>query len=100
MNPLMNAMRGGMKDPFGSMNGFLGQFQGMMRNPMQYMMQRRLNLPQDWMQNPRGAVQQLMNSGAMSQEQFNALQQMAGQIQNTPQWKQMTGPKNAGQRGE
>lgn len=77
-------------DPFGSMQGFMGQFQNFLRNPMQTMMQRRLNLPQNWMQDPRGAVQSLMNSGQLSQEQFNQLQQMAGRIQQMPQFRQFT----------
>ena len=32
--------------------------------------------------NPKQQVQQLLNSGRMSQEQFNQLSQMATQIQN------------------
>lgn len=87
-----------MSDPFGSMQGFMGQFQNFLRNPMQTMMQRRLNLPQNWMQDPRGAVQQLMNSGQLSQQQFNQLQQMAGQIMNQPQWQQFTQQMQGGQQ--
>lgn len=80
-------------DPFGSMRGFIGQFQGFMQNPMQYMMQRRLNLPQGAMQNPEAAVRQMLNSGQMSQQQFNQLQNMAQQIQRNPQFRQMFGNK-------
>lgn len=87
-----------MADPFGSMQGFMNQFTNFMRNPVQTMMQRRLNLPQNWMQDPRGAVQQLMNSGAMSQEQFNALQKMANQIQGNPQFRQFTQQMGQGQK--
>lgn len=77
-------------DPFGSMQGFIGQFQGFMRNPMQFLLQRRLNLPQyiNPMQNPGQAIQYLMNNRVMSQEQYNQLQQMASQIQNNPQFIQ------------
>lgn len=78
-----------MTDPFGSMTGFINQFRGFMQNPLQFLMQRRLNLTQDVMQNPQAAVQQLMNSGQMSQAQFNQLQQMAKQITNSPQFAQM-----------
>ena len=77
-------------DPFGSMQGFIGQFQGFMRNPMQFLLQRRLNLPQNInpMQNPNQAIQYLMNNRVMSQEQYNQLQQLASQIQNNPQFMQ------------
>lgn len=77
-------------DPFGSMQGFIGQFQGFMRNPMQFLLQKRLNLPQNInpMQNPNQAIQYLMNNRVMSQEQYNQLQQLASQIQNNPQFMQ------------
>lgn len=80
-----------MSDPFGSMGGFLSQFRGFMANPMKFFLQRRMNVPQTAMQNPQAAVQQLLNSGQMSQEQFNRLQQMARQIQKNPQFMQMFG---------
>ena len=74
--------------PF-DMNAFLGQFRGFLSNPMQYMMQRKINLPQNAMQNPQAAVQQLMADGKMSQAQFNQLQQMAKQIQSNPMFAKM-----------
>lgn len=76
-----------MNDPFGSMGGFLSQFRGFMQNPLQFLAERRL--PQDAMQNPQAAVQQLLNSGQMSQSQFNQLQKMAKQIANNPQFTQI-----------
>ena len=79
-----------MRDPFGSMQGFMGQFRGFMQNPMQFMMQRKLNLPQSInpMQDPNGAIQYLMNNGQMNQQTYNQLQQMAKQIQQNPQFAQ------------
>lgn len=79
-----------MRDPFGSIQGFMGQFQGFMQNPMQYMMQRKLNLPSNInpMQNPQAAIQYLMNSGKLDQQTYNQLQQVAQQIQNNPQFVQ------------
>lgn len=79
-----------MRDPFGSMSGFMGQFQGFMKNPMQYMMSKKLNLPQNInpMQNPNEAIQYLMNNGKLSQQQYNQLQNVAKQIQNNPQFQQ------------
>ncbi len=82
-----------MRDPFGSMQGFMGQFQGFMKNPMQFMLQRKLNIPQQFANNPQAAIQHLMNNGQMSQEQYNQLQQMARQIQNNPQFQQLMSGK-------
>lgn len=80
-------------DPFGSMQGFMGQFQGFMQNPMQYMMQKKLNIPQNLQNDPNGAIQYLMNAGTMSQEQYNQLQRMAQQIQGNPMFQQFVGRK-------
>lgn len=90
------------RDPFGSMQGFMGQFQNFMGNPMQYMMQKKLNLPQgiNPMQNPQAAIQHLMNNGMMSQQQYNQLQQMAGQIQQNPQFEQFAHQMMNGQNGQ
>ena len=52
----------------------MGQFQTFMGNPMQYMMQQRLNIPQKLLQNPQAAIQHLLNNGTMTQQQFQALQ--------------------------
>ena len=69
----------------------MSQFQSFMRNPAQFLIQSRL--PQNALQNPAQAVQQLMNSGRMSQQQFNQLQGMARQIQNNPMFAQIIGKK-------
>lgn len=71
---------------FGNIGDIINQFQGFMKNPVQFMAQRKLNIPQEVFNNPQAAVQQLMNNGQMSQQQFNQLQQMAKQIQNNPQF--------------
>lgn len=59
------------------------QFKG---NPMQALSQ--FGIPQN-MNNPSQVIQYLMNSGKMSQQQYNQLQQIAGQMQNNPQYQQM-----------
>lgn len=70
-------------------NQFANGFQGFMRNPMQMLAQKKLNIPQNIQNNPQAIVQHLMNSGQMSQQQFNQLQSMARQIQGNPQFTQM-----------
>ena len=92
MNPLLNGTnQTGMPDPFGSMQNMMSQFQAFRANPAQFLLQRKLNIPQGVMNNPQAAIQHLLNSGAMSQQQFQALRQMAGQIQANPQFMQMVG---------
>lgn len=89
-------------DPFGSMKNMLGQFQGFMKNPMQYMIQKNLNLPQNInpMQNPQQAIQHLMNNGQLTQEQYNWAQNMSKQIMSNPQFQQFVGQNQQGQMNQ
>lgn len=48
-----------------------------MSNPAQFLMSRKLNIPQQYQNDPKGAVQYLLNSGAMTQDDLNRLQGMA-----------------------
>jgi hypothetical protein len=80
-----------MNDPFGSMKGFVNQFRGFIQNPASLFSQR--GIPQNALQNPQAAVQQLMNSGRMSQQDFNQLQNMANRIMNNPLFGQFFGNK-------
>ena len=70
-NPLFNMLGGGgmpqLPGPLGNMTNFISQ-----------LTQFRANFQGD----PQQQVQQLLNSGQMSQSQFNQLSQMATQIQN------------------
>lgn len=66
MNPLFNILNGGMQP----------------QNPMMNMMTQLNQFRQTFQGNPKQQVQQLLNSGRMSQKQFNQLSQMATQIQN------------------
>ena len=61
------------------MNSFLQRF-GNMQNFMNQFNQFRQNFGNQ--QNPQQMVQHLLDSGQMSQQQFNQLSQMANQILN------------------
>lgn len=74
-NSLFNSLGGNMP-----MNNMAQQFNSFRSNPMQYLIQKRINIPQEFANNPRGAVQYLMNNGQMSQQQFNNLSQLAQQM--------------------
>ena len=65
-NPLFNALGGGM--PQG--NG-----------PMQ-MIQPFMQFKQNFKGDPKEEVQKMLQSGKISQQQLNQVQQMAGQFQN------------------
>ncbi len=55
---------------------------GMPNNPMfSNLMQRFNQFKRTFSGNPRDQVQQMLNSGQMSQSQFNQLKQMAEQMQ-------------------
>ena len=56
-----------------------GQF---MQNPMQFMMQRRLNIPQNMANDPKSIVQHLMNTGQMNQQTFNQLDNVRRELEN------------------
>ena len=58
-------------------NGFMAKYNAFKQNPMQFLMQNNLNIPQQFTNDPHGAVQHMLNSGQMSQEQLNRLTQMA-----------------------
>ena len=55
-------------------------YQSFLTNKMQFLAQRNVDIPQQFASNPEEAVKYLLNSGAMSQEQFNSLSQMANSL--------------------
>ena len=65
-NPLFNALGGGM--PQGN-------------RPMQ-MIQQFMQFKQNFKGDPKAEVQKMLQSGKISQQQLNQVQQMAGQFQN------------------
>lgn len=70
-NPLFNEQ---------AQQGMMGQFNSFMQNPMDYLLQRKINIPQQYMNDPHGAVEYLLNNGQMSQEQLNSLMKRAQQM--------------------
>ena len=66
--------------------GVFNALQGALMNPAPIL--AKMGLPPAALQNPQQAVQELVNSGRMSQEQFNNYRQMAIQLQNNPQFRQ------------
>ncbi len=60
-------------------NPLFNQFGGQQVNPMQQLVEDARKLKQT-MQNPRAEVERLLQTGAMSQSQFNQFSQIAQQI--------------------
>ena len=72
-NNLFNTLNGG---------GMMSQLQRLRANPLQFLMNHRLNIPQELQNNPQGIVQYLLNTGQMSQNDFNNLQSRVRQLTN------------------
>ena len=56
------------------------QFNSFMKNPMQFLMQRKINIPQQFSNDPHGAIEYMLNNGQMTQQQLNSLTQMAQKL--------------------
>jgi hypothetical protein len=57
------------------------------QNPSQFLSQ--INVPNEYMNDPQGAIQYLMNSGKITQEQYNFANNQLKELQNNPLFKQM-----------
>lgn len=76
MNPFYNAMGGA--NPF-------QLFQQFRQNPMQFMAQRRMNVPQGMMGDPNAMINHLVQSGQISQQQLEQAKQTLAQMQGKAQ---------------
>lgn len=65
-NPLFNALSGGIPQ----------------RNGPTQMIQQFMQFKQNFKGDPKAEVQKMLQSGRISQQQLNQVQQMAGQFQN------------------
>lgn len=70
MNPLYNALGGGQPN----MMQMLSQLK---QNPMQFLMQRKFNVPQDVANDPNAILNHLLKTGQVNQSQVNSAYQMA-----------------------
>ena len=69
-NPFYSAMGGGQPN-------LMQMVQQLKSNPLQFLMQRRFNVPQNIAQDPNAILQHLLSSGQVSQQQINSAYQMA-----------------------
>lgn len=75
MNPLYNAT-------MQNSNPFLSTLKALQQNPMQFLAQRKFNIPQNIQNDPNAIIQYLMNTGQISQERYNMASQMVNRIRN------------------
>lgn len=61
-------------------NNFMNQLNQLRQNPVQFLMQRKYNIPQNIANDPNQIVQHLLNTGQISQQQYNQAAQMARQM--------------------
>lgn len=47
------------------------EYQNFMSNPISYLANKRIDIPNEFQNDPHGAVQYLLNSGKMNQNAFN-----------------------------
>lgn len=66
---------------------FLQMLSQIKSNPMT-ILGKRFNIPQN-MNNPNDIIQHLMNTGQISQANYNQANDMAKQLQNNPQFQNM-----------
>lgn len=58
-------------------NNIMSEFNRFQNNPMQWLVNRNVNIPQEYANNPEQAVQYLLNNGQMSQSTLNKIIQQA-----------------------
>ena len=72
------------------MNPNMQAFMQFMNNPAAFFQARGMQIPpQSAMNSPANMIQYLMNSGGISQQQYNNAAMQARQLQSNPQFMQM-----------
>lgn len=54
--------------------------QNLKQNPMQFLMQKKFNVPKNVQNDPNAIIKHLMDTGQVSQQQYNRAMQMAKQF--------------------
>lgn len=72
-NPLYNLMQN---------NPLMSNLKALQSNPVQFLMQRKFNIPQNIANDPNAIIQHLMNTGQVSQDVYNRAIKTAEQFRN------------------
>ena len=55
----------------------MSEYNKFKQNPMQWLTSRNINNPQEMLQNPQAGFQNMVNNGAMNNQQLNQIMSMA-----------------------
>lgn len=61
-------------------NSMTGKFNQFMQNPIQALMRSKLNIPQQYQNNPQQIANYLVQSGQVNQDTYNRVMQMANKL--------------------
>ena len=73
---------------WGNIQNFVNDFNQLMSNPVQFAM-KHFGVSENIAKDPDAIIQQMMQSGKISQGQYNAARRAAMQIQNNPLFQQL-----------
>lgn len=60
-----------------NMQYIMSEYNKFKSNPMQWLTSRNINNPQEMLQNPQAGFQNMVNNGAMNNQQLNQIMAMA-----------------------
>lgn len=66
------------KDMMGQQPNMMQALQNLKQNPIQFIAQRKFNVPQEIANNPNEIIRHLMNTGQISQQKYDRVIQMLG----------------------
>lgn len=64
-------------NPFMNMQYIMSEYNKFKNNPMQWLTSKNINNPQEMLQNPQAGFQNMVNNGAMNNQQLNQIMTMA-----------------------
>ncbi len=66
-----------INNPFMNMQYIISEYNKFKNDPMQWLTSRNINNPQEMLQNPQAGFQNMVNTGAMNNQQLNQIMSMA-----------------------
>lgn len=72
-NPIYDAMAG-------SGSNMMSMLQALKQNPIQFIAQRKFNVPQNISNDPNAIIRHLMNTGQVTQQRYDQVMRQIGQI--------------------
>lgn len=66
-----------MNNIFSNMQFLMSEYNNFANNPVQWLTSHNVNNPQQVLQNPQNAIQNMRSNGMMNNQQFNQIMSMA-----------------------